>query len=68
MKQKLRLVAMCLVMAVAAMAERKTVQLRVPDMECETWKGKVEKVLAYGQRVRDLSFDIKKREERRRVG
>ena len=61
MKQKLVLMAMALFMSVALMAERQTIQLRVPEMECGTCQGKVEKVLTYVKGIKDLKYDIQKR-------
>ncbi len=61
MKKKFAMLAVCLVMAVVAMAERQTVQIRIPEMECGTCQAKVEKVLAYEKGVKDIKYDIKKR-------
>lgn len=47
--------------AIAAMAEKQTAYLYVPDMECNNCKGKVENVLAFEKGVRKLDFDVLKR-------
>lgn len=61
MKKIFVLMALFFTVAIAAVAEKQTVYLYVPEMECNNCKGKVENVLAYEKGVRKLDYDIQKR-------
>lgn len=61
MKKMILTLALTAGIAIAAMAEKQTVYLYVPDMECNNCKGKVENVLAFEKGVRRLDFDVAKR-------
>ena len=45
----------------AAYAEKQTVRLYVPEMECKNCQGKVDKVLAFEKGVRSLEYDLEHR-------
>ncbi len=55
-----KLIIMCLmaIVSVSMYAEKQAVTLFVKDMECNTCKGKVEKVLAYERGVKKLNFNV----------
>ncbi len=48
-------------MAISAMAEKKTVQLYIPGMECANCQAKVENVLNYEKGVKKLNVTLDKR-------
>ena len=58
MKKVFLTLALAAGISVAVMAEKQTVRLYVPEMECDNCKGKVENVLAYEKGVKKLDFDV----------
>ena len=58
MKKVFLTLALVAGISVAVMAEKQTVRLYVPEMECDNCKGKVENVLAYEKGVKKLDFDV----------
>lgn len=58
-----KVIVVCLMafISVVAFAEKQTVTLHVPGMECNTCKGKVEKVLAYEKGVIKLDYNVETR-------
>ena len=58
MKKVLLTLALVAGISVAVLAEKQTVRLYVPEMECDNCKGKVENVLAYERGVKKLDFDV----------
>lgn len=59
--KRLFILALCIVscaLCINLMAEKQTVRLYVPEMECDNCKGKVENVLAYERGVKKLDFDV----------
>lgn len=61
MKKMMLSIALMLV-ALGAMAEKKTVTLYIHDMECKNCQAKVENTLAFEKGVRSLDFDLEKRQ------
>lgn len=61
MKRIFVMLAVIACTATMAVAEKQTVSLYVPDMECNNCKSKVENVLAYEKGIRKLGFDVQKR-------
>lgn len=61
MKKMFIMLAIVVGVTTTAVAEKQTIYLYVPDMECNNCKGKVENVLAYEKGVRKLDFDVQKR-------
>ena len=58
MKKVFLTLALAAGISVAVLAEKQTVRLYVPEMECDNCKGKVENVLAYERGVKKLDFDV----------
>ena len=58
MNKKMICAVFVLFCTVATMAEKQTVVLHVPGMECINCKGKVENVLAYERGVKKLDYDL----------
>ena len=58
MKKVFLTLALVAGISVAVLAEKQTVRLYVPEMECDNCKGKVENVLAYEKGVKKLDFDV----------
>lgn len=58
MNKKLIIAAFVLFGTMTAVAEKQTVVLHIPNMECGGCKAKVENVLAYERGVKKLKFDL----------
>ena len=57
-------IIICCLMALfttAAFAEKRTVILYIPGMECSNCQGKVDKILAFEKGVRSLDYNLEKR-------
>ncbi len=61
MNKKLMTAAFALCCTVAMMAEKQTVVLSVPEMECGGCKAKVENALAFERGVKKLEYDLEDR-------
>jgi cation transport ATPase len=67
MKKVFLTLALAAGISVAVMAEKQTVRLYVPEMECDNCKGKVENVLAYEKGVKKQQQATPRRDTARRV-
>ncbi len=62
MKKLILTAALALTVAGSAFAEKQTVKLYIPEMECNNCKGKVENVLAFEKGVRKfVEFNVEER-------
>lgn len=63
MKKTMFCITMVLLLGVTSVfAEKRSVTLYIPDMECGNCQAKVEKTLSYERGVKKIDFDLAKRE------
>ena len=59
--KKLFICCLMALFATAAFAEKQTVVLYIPGMECSNCQGKVDKILAFEKGVRSLDYNLAER-------